>query len=99
MTDKKVVHLSDPEEVHWVDTYLMYRDKMNHYKTLMDEAKEEWLSVAGDDWDILEVNGNPVFENVKTTPYRFSVAELKRVYPEIYDELVKQVPQTSIKVL
>lgn len=93
------VNLTDPSEVHWVTKYLFARTKMNEYKALAEEAKEEWLALVGDDWDVVKVNGRPVFEASKTNPKKFSVAALKEKYPEIYQELTKPVPQTSIKVI
>lgn len=94
-----VVHLSDPQDIHWIETFLYAREQMNKFKALMDESKEAWLDLVGDDWDVVEVNGRPVLENSKTAPHRFPVADLKKKYPAIYEELVKQVPQSSIKVV
>ena len=99
MSSHKIVHLSGAEESHWVEKFLYARDQVNAFKAMMEEAKEEWLNQVGEDWDVVEVDGRPVLENIKTTPHRFSVADLKKRYPAIYDELVKQVPQSSIKVL
>jgi hypothetical protein len=99
VSEKQIVHLSDQESKHWVEKFLYARDKMYEYKNMMDEAKEVWLSIVGDDWDMVEVDGTPVFENVKTSPNRFSVAELKKKYPEIYREFLHESPQSSVKVL
>ncbi len=99
MSEKQVVHLSDQESKHWVQKYLFARDKVNEYKSMMEEAKEVWLAIVGEDWDTVEVDGVPMFENVKTSPNRFSVAALKKKYPEIYKELVEPVEQSAIKVL
>lgn len=95
----KAVNLQEPSEVHWVEKYLFAREKMQQYKVLMDEAKEVWLGFAGEDWDVLTVRGKPTFEQHKTAPNRFSVTDLKKKYPEIYQELIKPVPQTAIKVM
>lgn len=94
-----IVDITDPSETYWIDLYLFARAKVNEYKAMQDEAKEEWLSVVGDDWDVVKMNGRPVFEASKTNPKKFSVAALKEKYPDIYTELTKQVPQTSIKVI
>lgn len=95
----QTISLDSPEHIHWADKFLFARDKMNEYKTLMAEAKEVLLGLFGEDWDVVKVNGKPVFENVRTSPNRFSVTELKKKYPDIYAELTKPVPQSSMKVL
>lgn len=98
MSEKRIVHLSEEEDKHWVNKYLWARDKEAEYKALKEEAKEMWLDIVGEEWDVIEVDGIPVFENVRTSPNRLSVAKLKAKYPEIYHELCQEIPQTAIKV-
>lgn len=93
------VDLSKPEHAHWVSKYFFAKDKMDEYKSMMEEAKEVIQALAGKDWDLVTVNGRAVFENVKTEVNRFQGAEFKAADPEGYAKYVRKVPQSTMKPL
>lgn len=91
----KIVDIT--EHRHWFDRYDDAKAKEAHWKSVAENAKQELLAIAGDDVDIMTIDGRPVLNRTEKETTHLTVAMIRERYPNITGELEEKVMRREFR--